>query len=58
MGAGRSADMTGGARGDGVQKFRVPGAGLALSAAMEVAAARDEDPGHHNGKDGRESGIE
>ena len=53
LGAGRSADMMGGARGDGVQKFRVPGTGLALSAATEVAEAHDEEPGPYDGEDGR-----
>ena len=50
LGAGRSADMMGGAISDDVRKFCVPGTGLALSAATEVAAARDRE-------DGRESCV-
>ena len=58
LGAGRSADMTRGAGGNGVKKFRVPSAELALSAPTEVAAACNEEPGHHDGEDGRESSAE
>ena len=50
--------MTRGARSDGVEKFRVSSAGLALLAPMEEAAACDEEPGHHDGEDGRESSAE
>ena len=43
---------------DGAEQFRVPSAGLALTAAPNVAAPGDEAQGDDDGEDGGKAGAE
>ena len=51
LGRGVGTDVAGG-RGEGVEQLRMPGTGLTLTPATEVAASSNEDSCQHDGEDG------